>query len=182
MTNRVIPSDPDMVFTRPAAYEDWAFLTLDYRRADFSSLDRIRALRAPRIAVFKVQVWIDRLRATLPNADIIPIDSIPAFVNAPAGRYDAMFTGFDRATAYSLVAPQFGVVKPTPGMGSVAIAVAVPRGEDALLDFANAAVEDGNASGLFTDRLEYWVHGGGTRAEREPRWSIGGNVLGLWKK
>jgi hypothetical protein len=66
-------------------------------------------------------------------------------------------------------------------MGSVALAVAVPKGETTLLEFADAAVEDGLASGLFADRLDYWVHGGGTRIEREPRWSIGRNVLGLWK-
>ena len=181
-TNRVIPSERSMAFTRPAAIEDWAFLTRDYRRGDFASLERVRALAKPRIAVFRAQEWIDRLQATLPNAEVIPVDSIPAFLEAPEGRFDAMFTGFDRATAYSLVKPEFGAVKPSPGMGSVAIAVAVPKGESTLLEFANAAVDDGVASGLFANRLDYWVHGGGTRIEREPRWSIGGNVLGLWKK
>jgi Na+/H+-dicarboxylate symporter len=180
-TNRVIPSEPGMSFTLPLAQEDWAFMTRDYRRGDFASVERIRELQAPRIAVFRAQEWIDRLHETLPNAEIIPIDSIKEFLEAPEGRFDAHFTGFDRASAYSLVAPQFGVVKPSPGMGSVAIAIAVPRGEHALREFAYAVVEDGLANGLFANRLDYWVRGGGTRQEREPRWSIGGNVLGLWK-
>jgi hypothetical protein len=50
-----------------------------------------------------------------------------------------------------------------------------------LREFAYGAVEDGLASGLFANRIDYWVRGGGTRLEREPRWSIGGSVLGLWK-
>lgn len=179
--SRVIPSEASMAFTRPTAHEDWAFLTLDHRRGDFSSVERIRALKEPRIAVFRAQEWIDRLEATLPNAKVVPIDTLNEFLEAPEGRFDATFTGFDRGTAYSLVSPRFGVVKPSPGMGSVALAVAVPKGETTLLEFADAAVADGVASGLFADRLEYWVHGGGTRVEREPRWSIGGNVLGLWK-
>jgi ABC-type amino acid transport substrate-binding protein len=179
--SRVIPSEPGMSFTQAFAHEDWAFMTLDYRRGDFATLESIRALRKPRIAVFNAQEWIDRLRETLPNAEVIPINSIQEFLDAPEGRYDAHFTGFDRASAYSLVAPQFGVVKPSPGMGSVALAIAVPTGEHALREFANAVVEDGLANGLFADRLDYWVRGGGTRLEREPRWSIGGNVLHLWK-
>ena len=38
------------------------------------------------------------------------------------------------------------------------------------------------ANGLFADRIACWVRGGGTRLEREPRWRIGRNVLGLWKE
>jgi len=179
--SRVIPSESGMSFTRPYAHEEWAFMTLDYRRGDFATLESIRALKAPRIAVFNAQEWIDRLRETLPNAEVIAIDSIKEFLDAPEGRFDAHFTGFDRASAYSLAAPQFGVVKPSPGMGSVALAIAVPRGEHALREFAEAVVEDGLANGLFVNRLDYWVRGGGTRQEREPRWSIGANVLHLWK-
>ena len=140
----------------------------------------MRALPRPRIAVLRAQEWIDRLQALLPNAEVIPIGSITEFLEAPEGRFDATFTGFDRAAAYSLVAPQFGAVLPSPGLGSVPIAVAVQRGEQTLLEFFNAVVADGHASGLFANRLDYWIKGGGTRTEREPRWSIGGNVLGLW--
>lgn len=180
-TNRVVASEPAMSFSRPVAHEAWAFMTLDYRRGDFASLERLRALDRPRIAVLREQEWIDRLQTFLPNAEIIPILSITEFLDAPEGRFDATFTGFDRAAAFSLVKPQFAAVIPSPGLGSVPIAVAVPRGEHALLDFLNAAVEDGLASGLFADRIDYWIKGGGARVEREPRWSIGGNVLGLWK-
>jgi len=72
-------------------------------------------------------------------------------------------------------------VIPSPGMGTVPIAFAVPTGETALLEFLDGVVEDGHASGLFADRLNYWIKGGGARVEREPRWSIARNVLGWWK-
>ena len=179
-TNRVVPSESAMSFTRPVALEAWAFMTRDHRRGDFASVDRIRALRRPRIAVLRESEWMDRLQSFLPNAEVVPIRSITEFLDAPEGRFDGTFTGFDRAAAYSLVRPEFAAVIPSPGLGSVPIAVAVPRGEHALLAFFNAVVEDGLASGLFADRLDYWIKGAGTRAEREPRWSIGGNVLGWW--
>jgi ABC-type amino acid transport substrate-binding protein len=179
-TNRVVPSEGEMTFTRPVAHEAWAFMTRDYQRGDYASIERIRALNRPRIAVLREQEWIDRLKAFLPNAEVIPISSITEFLEAPEGRFDATFTGFDRAAAYSLVNPQFGAVVPSPGLGSVPIAIAVPRGEHGLLEFLNAVVEDGLSSGLFADRLDYWIKGGGARVEREARWSIGGSVLGLW--
>jgi ABC-type amino acid transport substrate-binding protein len=138
-------------------------------------------MKRPRIAVLRAQEWMDRLQAILPNAEVVPIGSITEFLEASEGTFDATFTGFDRASAYSLVAPQFVAVIPSPGLGSVPIAVAVARGEHTLLEFFNAAVEDGHASGLFANRLDYWIKGGGARIEREPRWSIGANVLGLWK-
>jgi hypothetical protein len=126
-----------MSFTRPVAQEAWAFMTRDHRRGDFASLERIRALDRPRIAVLRESEWIDRLHSILANAEVIAISSITEFLEAPDGRFDATFTGYDRAAAYSLVQPQFGAVIPSPGLGSVPIAVAVPRGEHALLAFFN---------------------------------------------
>jgi Na+/H+-dicarboxylate symporter/ABC-type amino acid transport substrate-binding protein len=181
-TGRVVPSESaSMAFSRAITDEAWAFLTLDYRRDEFASPDRIRQLASPRIAVFREKEWIDMLKARLPNADVIGVDSIPEFINAPAGRFDAMFTGYDRALAYSMAWPQFAAVLPSPDFGSVPIAIAVPAGEEALVDYANAVVEVGNASGVFKEKLDYWIQGKGSQLEKEPRWSIGRNVLGWWK-
>jgi hypothetical protein len=42
---------------------------------------------------FRQPEWIDMLKARVPNADVMPVDSIPEFINAPPDQYDAMFTG-----------------------------------------------------------------------------------------
>jgi Na+/H+-dicarboxylate symporter/ABC-type amino acid transport substrate-binding protein len=179
---RVIPADAAYVaFSRPLTHEAWAFLVHDYQRTVYSSLDGIQRLPAPRIAVLREPAWIDRLKAMFPNAEVVGVDSIMEFLDAPAGEFDSTFTGFDRASAFSLVYPQFAPVVPAPGMGSVPIAMIVPAGEPALLDFVNAGVEVGRAEGVFAEKLDYWIHGQGTVQERGPRWSIGRNVLGLWK-
>ena len=181
-TRRLIPSQiSTTLFSRPIAFEKWAFLTLDHQRNLFADLDRVRQLPSLRLAVFREREWIDLLKARLPNADVVPVDSIPEFINAPAGRFDAMFTGYDRALAYSVAFPQFAAVVPTPDFGSIPIAISVPAGEEALLDLANALVEAGIASGVFQEKLDYWIKGEGAQLEREPRWSIGRNVLGWWK-
>jgi Na+/H+-dicarboxylate symporter/ABC-type amino acid transport substrate-binding protein len=182
MLGRVIPADAAVVtFSQPLAHETWAFLVPDYQRTVYSTLDGIRQLRAPRIAVLREAAWIDRLKALFPNAEVIPIDSITEFLEAPAGRFDSTFTGFDRASAFSLVYPQFAPVVPSPGLGSVPMAMIVPAGEPALLDFVNAGIDVGLADGVFTEKLDYWIHGQGTVLEQSPRWSIGSDVLGWWK-
>lgn len=183
VTGRTVPSQGGgmMAYSRPMTHETWAFLTLDYRRDDFASLDRVRELRAPRIAVFRLEEWVRRVKAQLPNADVTAVDSISQFMSAPPGQFDAMLTGLDRASAYSLVAPQFTAVVPTPDLGSVPIALDVAKGEQPLLDYVNAFVDVYSSNGFFQDRLDYWVQGKGAQAERGPRWSVGRNVLHWWK-
>jgi len=121
------------------------------------------------------------VKARVPNAEVIPVDSIPDFINAPEGRFDAMFTGYDRALAYSIAFPEFASVLPMPDFGSIPIAIAVPAGEEALLDFANSFVEVRSAENTFQQKLNYWIKGEGAQLEREPRWSIARNLLGWWK-
>jgi Na+/H+-dicarboxylate symporter len=170
-----------MQFSRPITEEAWAFLVPDHRRELFARLDQARRQEELRVAVLRVPEWIVRLKALLPRAEIVPIDTIPDFVNAPPGRLDAMYTGYARATAYSLLYPQLAAVVPSPGLGSVPIALTVPEGDEDLVQLVNAWLEQVRASGLLEAKLDYWVRGKGTRTEEGPRWSIGRNVLGWWK-
>jgi ABC-type amino acid transport substrate-binding protein len=170
-----------MWFSRSFSTETWAFLVPDHERERFQSLERVRAQKGVRIAVLRVPEWVARLEALFPDAQVLEVDSIEDYVSAPSGRFDAMYTGFARATAYSLLHPGLTVVAPEPALGSVPIALAVPKGEEALLALANAWLEEETASGLLGEKLDYWVRGEGARRERGPRWSIGRNVLRLWE-
>jgi len=179
---RVVSSQAASVaFSRPLTNEQWAFLTRDYRRSDFATFDSIRKLPAPRLAVFREPEFMDRLKALLPDAQITYVDSIPEFLHAPPERFDAMFTGFDRGTAASLMFPEFGVVIPTPDPGSVPMAFMVPKDEESLLDLLNSSADVGAANGLFKQKLDYWVGGTGRQTNDSQRWSIARNVLGWWK-
>jgi len=170
-----------MLFSRPFARETWGFLVPDHEREVFASLERVRAWPNVRIAVIRVPEWIERLKVMLPDAEVVEVDSILEYVEAPAGRFDAMYTGFERATAYSLLHPRLSAVVPAPGLGGIPIALTVPEHEEDLLAFVNAWLEEERASGLIQAKLDYWVRGEGARAERGPRWSIGRDVLGWWQ-
>jgi polar amino acid transport system substrate-binding protein len=179
---RIVPDRAmAMQFSRPITEEAWAFLVPDHRRELFASLDRTRREEGLRVAVLRVPEWIVRLKAVLPRAEVVPVDSILDFVTAPPGRLDAMYTGYGRATAYSLLYAQFAAVVPSPGLGSVPVAFTVPEGDEDLVQLVNAWLEQARASGLLEAKLDYWVRGKGARAEEGPRWSIARDVLGWWK-
>ena len=170
-----------MRFSRPIAEERWALVMPDHERDTFTRLDRLRQRSGLRVAVLRVPEWVSRVRGLLPRAEVVSVGSITEFVTAPPGRFDAMYTGYERGTVYSLLYPQFSAVVPDEGLGSVPLAFTTPPDESRLLEFVDAWVEDARASGLLDQKLEYWVHGSGARAELGPRWSVGRNVLGWWR-
>jgi Na+/H+-dicarboxylate symporter/ABC-type amino acid transport substrate-binding protein len=171
----------EMLYSRPLAYEEWAFLVPDHQREIFTSVERARQEQGLRVAAIGVPEWMGRLRALLPDAEVTAVLSIPGFVEAPPGRYDAMFTGYARGAAFSLLYPRFSAVVPKPDLGTIPVTVTVPLHEERLLEYVNSWVEEQKANGLVEDKLDYWIHGEGAKAERGPRWSIGRDVLGWWR-
>ena len=181
-TGRVIPSEAmSVTYSQPITREAWAFLVPDYRRETFANSARLREEPRLRLAVYQAPEWAARLKSLLPQAEVTGIASIQEFIDAPAGRFDAMYTGFDRASAFSLLYPQFSAVVPEPGGGSEPVVLMVPRGEEELLDLVSAVLEVARSSGVLERKLDYWVHGLGAREEAGPRWSVARDVLGWWK-
>jgi ABC-type amino acid transport substrate-binding protein len=167
-----------LLFSRPFADERWAFLVRDHDREVFANLDRLRDRDRVRIALLPAPEYRIRLQAALPRAELLTVASIDTFLLAPPGRFDAMYTGLERGSVYSLLHPELTAVVPEQGLGSTPIALIVPHGENDLLEFVNAWLEEERSSGLVEDKLDYWVRGRGVRSERGPRWSIAGNLLG----
>jgi Na+/H+-dicarboxylate symporter/ABC-type amino acid transport substrate-binding protein len=168
-------------FSKPYAQETAAFLVHDYLREEFSELETIQEMNSPRIAVLNIPSWIDRLKNTFPKAKIIPVESITVFVNDRSNRFDAMFTAWERATAWSLLHPEFAPVIPEPGMGGFPLAYAVPKYEDDFLSFVNTWIEGRISSGLIKQKMDYWIYGRDASKGREARWCIAANVLRWWK-
>jgi Na+/H+-dicarboxylate symporter/ABC-type amino acid transport substrate-binding protein len=177
---RVRPNQRGLA-SRPFAEEAWAFIVRDHDRAAFASLDAIRRRPGLRVAVIGRPSWTQRMAALLPRAEVVPVASLLDFVKAEPGQLDAMYTGFARGTAMSLLYPQFTAVVPEPGLGSVPIAFVVAEGETDLLARLDAWVEQERASGLVAAKIDYWVRGKGARAEQGPRWSVAKDVLHWWR-
>ena len=163
-----------MQFSEPYVEEASAFLVLDHMRDSFQSVESIQKLKGVRIAVLNITAWMQRLEHVFPQAKLTPIDSIEVFLNDRSGRFDATYTGWERAAALSMIHPKYSPVVPEPGMGSTPLAYAVPKYEEDLLTYVNTWIAGRRASGLMKERLDYWVNGKGAGSVREPRWSIAG--------
>jgi len=124
---------------------------------------------------------MDRLKAFVPNAEVTPVDSIPEFLEAPSGRFDAMLT---RARSRRRLQPDVATIvrrRPDPEPRRRSDRHHRPEGEEAVLELVNAVVDVDLANGLFKEKLDDWVRGHGAQVKRAPRWSLGANVFGWWK-
>ncbi len=166
-----------MSFATPHRSETLAFVVRDHRRHEFSSREGVKALRSLRLAVPEVPYYIDKVRAYLPQAELVPIESVREFFRDESGRLDGLVFTAESGSAWSLVYPEFSVAVPRPDVLAVPIAYPVARGDAAMVEFLSAWVnlkkEDGTLDRLFT----HWILGGAT-ASRDPRWSVIRNVLG----
>ncbi len=91
---------------------------------------------------------------------------------------DAFLFTAEAGSAWTLLHPRYAVVVPQPGLSSIPLAYAVPRGETELVDSVNAWIELRQKDGTTARLYDYWILGRGA-VEKKPRWSVIGNVL-LW--
>ncbi|MCI0603338.1 transporter substrate-binding domain-containing protein [bacterium] len=113
-----------MQFSKPSAEETAAFLVSDHLREKFSQISKIQEMHSPRIGVSNIPNLIERLHNVFPNAKIVPVEPITTFVNDQTNQFDAVYTTWERATAWSLLHPQFAPVIPETGMGGFPLAYA----------------------------------------------------------
>jgi len=164
-------------FSAPYMDATLGFVVLDYRREEFSSREAVKALKTPRLAVLDIPYYRDKLRAYLPQAEQIVVDSVRDFFRDEADRFDALVLTAQTGSAWCMIYPKFSVAVPLPDTMAVPFAFPVARGDQDMLAFLTSWIElktkDGTIDGLF----DHWILGEATK-RREPRWSVIRDVLG----
>jgi len=177
---RVSPRAAELAaFSRPYAEESVAFLVLDHRREEFSHVASVRG-RQLRIAILQRPEWVEALARSLPQAEVVPVQSPLDFIEGRV-QADAYLTSWERACAWSLLYEEFAPALPEPGIGHFTLAYAVPRGEPDLLNVVDTFVDVERASGRLESARRHWILGEATRP-REPRWSVARDVFGWWRE
>jgi Na+/H+-dicarboxylate symporter len=167
----------DMTFSDPYMDETLALLVQDHRRTEFSTLANIQAMDDLTIGVPNLPYYITKLRAALPDADLVPIDDIgQIFDDWPSDR-DAVLLTAERGSAFTLLYPQYAVVIPQPAIVRAPLAYPVPRGDSEYVAFVNSWIALKQRDNTIERLHAYWVLGQ-QAAKTEPRWSILRNVLG----
>jgi ABC-type amino acid transport substrate-binding protein len=177
-TRASVRLSPHVAFSQPYAEESLAFLVEDYRRDEFASVEKLRGRRL-RIGVPPVPEWLDSIRRSLPEADVVPVASIRDYVEKETP-VDAILTSWERACAWSLLRPELGPVPIEPKPGTTALAYVMPRDEPELRRVVDTWIGVMRGYERFASARRYWVLGQGTRPRRH-RWSIARDVLGWWK-
>ena len=153
-----------------------AFIVKDHWRDEFSSWESIQQLDAPRIGVLKVHYFTSVIRDHLPNAKIVPMDSVREYFRKEWENLEAFALGAEASAAWTLVYPHFQVTVPLPKPVKIPLAYAMPRGEPDLVDFVNTWIDlkkkDHTIDGLF----EHWILGKHA-LQKGPRWSVIRDVL-----
>ena len=152
-----------------------AFVVRDHRRAEFGSYEALRKLKAPKLAIFDVPYFISFVHERLPNADLVPVESVADFFESKGKDLDGLIYTAEGGSAWTLLYPDYAVVVPPPPI-SVPLTYPTARGDQELIDYVNALKELKKRDGTLKRLYDYWVLGR-FAVDKNPRWSVIRNVL-----
>jgi Na+/H+-dicarboxylate symporter len=165
-------------FPRSHMTETFAFIVRDHRRQDYSQRDRVKKLEGLRVAVPDVPYYVDKIRAYLPKAEVVPIRSLrDDFFRDETGRFDALAFTAETGSAWSLIYPQFSVAVPKPDKMEVPLAYPVARGDPEMVEFLSTWIDLKRSDGTIDRLFRHWILGEAAK-KKEPRWSVIRDVLG----
>jgi Na+/H+-dicarboxylate symporter len=170
-----------MTFSAPYMEGTISFIVRDHRRAEFASSADIK--RIPKLTIgvpHDAEYFIPKLKAYLPQADVVQVDSVEEYFETNQHQLDALLMEAEGGSAWTLRYPKFKVVVPKPDVSKIPIAYPVAGHDREFADFLSHWVNLKRDSMEYPRLYDHWILG--LDAEpKHPRWSIIRNVLG-WVK
>ncbi len=178
MSGLAVTPDRAVRLTLSASYRDetLAFVFPSHRRKEFRLRAAIQERKGLRVGILSDPYYAAQLRAALPKAETIELSSPREFFESDAAGLDAVLYTAEAGSAWTLLYPKFAVAVPQPGLLTIPLAYAMPRGEAELADYVNAWIELKQKDGTTARLYDYWILGRGA-VEKKPRWSVLRNVL-----
>src|SRR5262249_8633593 len=163
-------------FSAPYMDATLAFVVKDHRLEEFSSRETLRHLQAPRIGVLNVPYYSNNMQQFLPQATIVPLNSISEFFEGKGEELDSFLYSAEAGSAWSLLYPAYTVAIPQPGVLKGPVAYLLPRGDRELVDFINVWLELKQRDRTIEALYDYWILGKNA-VPKPPHWSVLRNVL-----
>jgi hypothetical protein len=132
------------------------------------------------IGVPAIREFEMKVRAQLPDAQIVHLSSADE-VFARLGRtMDAFTLTAERGSAWTLLHPELSVAVPLPGLVKVPMAYPIARRDETFTTVVNTWIDLRTKDGLIDRLYNRWILG---RIEegKKPRWSVMRDVL-HWEK
>jgi Na+/H+-dicarboxylate symporter len=167
-------------FTNPSLELTYSLVVPDYRKQEFTELEKMRQRDDLTIAVLNDEYMIKRIKTALPKATIEPISSYLQFFEGNIGTWDALAISAEAGSAWTLLYPKYGVVIPKPRISTYPAGYGVAMGNQNLRIYLNNWLTVMKNSNRAREAYNRWILGKGAE-EKKPRWSVIRNVLHLVK-
>ena len=164
-------------FSQPYIDLHLSFIVPDHQRELYSNVDELRARQDLTIALVSSHYFEPRLRALLPDADIVILEAAEDFFSESDHGADALLLSAEEGAAYAYRYPRYTVARARNGGIRYPAAYAVPKGDTEMQGFVSNWVDLKRKDGTVDALYEYWMLGGASRP-KSPRWSVIRDVLG----
>ena len=167
-----------LTFSAPYMEGTLCFIVRDHRRAEFATREAVQSIPKLKIGIpHLADYFFPKLKAYLPQADIIQVDSVEEYFETNPNQLDALLIEAEGGSAWTLRYPQFKVVVPKPDVSRIPIAYPVAGRDREFADFLSHWITLKKNSLEYSRLYDHWILG--LDAEpKHPRWSIVRNVLG----
>ena len=156
--------------------ETVAFLVPDHLLTAFSEWSNIRAMGHLRLGVPRAPYFVQKIRDELADVEIVPFDRLDDIIAVQDPPIDAVVTTAERASAYTLLHPQYSVAVPKPRPFKVPLAYVIAGRDAALTSTVNTWIELKRKDDTVDELFRHWILGQDSVPKR-PRWSILRDVL-----
>jgi Na+/H+-dicarboxylate symporter len=166
-----------VALTNPYTTLTVAFVVPDAERARFANSGTLHAQRGLRIGLVADSYYETKLRAYLPDAEIVRLNSHREFFEGRGLGLDALASSAEIGGAFTLLYPHFTAVVPRPDRLEGPVSFALARRHNELRVLLNTWILLKREDRTIARLRRYWILGEDGRP-RPPRWSVMRNVLG----
>ena len=165
-----------IAFSQPIYDATVAFIVKDHRRNDFNSREAVKRLPSLRLALPNLPYYIAMVQQYLPQAELVPIQSVQAFFEDDGDQFDALVYSAESGSAWTLLYPAYSVAIPQPDVLAAPMAYLMAQGDEEMVDLLNHWLLLKRKNRTVQSLYDYWVLGKNTTPEA-PRWSVIRDVL-----
>jgi hypothetical protein len=149
----------------------------DYEVRNFRSLDALRQQEELRIGFVDLsRGFVDRIRAALPQAELLELSTNQLYFDSDWDRLDALLISAESGSAFTLLYPEFEVVVPDGLQVSLPLFYVVGANDEEMKDFLEHWVTLRHKDGTVAEYYDHWILGK-LATTAKPRWSIIRDVL-----
>jgi len=173
----------DIRLSDPYMFATMALVVPDHRDTDFATPTTIRNLKKARVGIHRSlagESISDTAMSEFANIELVVLDTYRDFFErtGPGKDLDALYTGAESGSAWTLLYPSFQVV--TPWLDDFKVPLVYPYNGDndnQMDEFMDHWVLLKRHDGTTGKAFKHWILGEDS-GNRAPRWSVLRNVLG----